>query len=106
MLARGWWRPGGHFSKPLLADPEFRARFLARLNTILHEVYSEESYFPVIDELAARLRPEVPLRARALGQDPDQALARFERNVGLLKEHLTKRRAYLLAQDELKALQP
>ena len=65
-----------------------------------------EAYFPVIDELADRLRPEVTMRAQSLGQDPGKAIARFERNVALLKEHLTKRRAFLLEQDELKAIEP
>ena len=66
-FAMGWWRPGGEFSKPLLANPEFRKRFLARLRVILAEVYTEETYFPIIDELAKRLRPEVSIRAHAPG---------------------------------------
>src|SRR5947208_3676047 len=30
-----WWRPGGFFSKPLLANPQFRKHYLARIKEIL-----------------------------------------------------------------------
>ena len=33
-----WWRPGGHFSKPLLANPQFRKLFLARTKELLEKV--------------------------------------------------------------------
>jgi hypothetical protein len=99
-----WWRPGGYFSKPLLANPEFRVRFLKRTRQILEETYTEAVFFPVIDAMAARLRPEIPIRAKALEEMPEEALARLDRNVASLKEHLTKRRAFLLAQEELTKL--
>ncbi|MBN8247530.1 MAG: CotH kinase family protein [Verrucomicrobia bacterium] len=96
-----WWRPGGFFSRPLLANPEFRKRYLRRTRELLDTVYTEAVFFPVIETMAARLRPEVPLRAKLRGENPDEALARLDRNVASLKEHLVKRRAFLLAQDEL-----
>lgn len=101
-----WWRPGGFFSRPLLANPEFRKRYLRRTREILHTVYTEAVFFPVIETMAARLRPEVPLRAKLRGENPDEALARLDRNVASLKEHLVKRRAFLLAQEELARLGP
>ena len=98
-----WWRPGGFFSAPLLANAEFRKRFLARTKQIVEEVYTQERYFPIIDALADRLKPEIPVRARARGEDPAEAQRRFERNVASLKEHLVKRREFLLKQPELAA---
>jgi len=40
-----WWRPGGVFSKPLLANPQFRKLFLARTKEILETVYTEKVFF-------------------------------------------------------------
>lgn len=99
-----WWRPGGYFSQPLLANPEFRRRYLARIRAILEKVYTEEIYNPVIDDLARRLRPEIPVRAAVVGEDASKAMARFDRNVASLKEHLVKRRRFLLEQEELAKL--
>jgi len=99
-----WWRPGGFFSKPLLANPEFRKIFLARTRDILDNVYTEKVFFSVIDQLRDRLHDEIALRADVLKQKPEEALAQFDRDLNSLKEHLTKRREFLLAQDELKAL--
>jgi spore coat protein CotH len=99
-----WWRPGGYFSAPLLANPEFRKIYLRRVRQILEDTYTESVYFPVIDGMAERLRPEIPIRARVIGEDPAVALSRLNQNVASLKEHLVKRRQFLLDQAELKAL--
>ena len=99
-----WWRPGGYFSKPLLANPEFRQRYLRRIRQVLEETYTETVFFPVIDGMAARLKPEISIRANAVGENPSAALARLDRNVASLKEHLTKRRQFLLDQEEIKKL--
>lgn len=101
MTPEHWWRPGGFFSNPLLANPQFRKVFLRHTRRILDEVYTEKVFFPILDQLATRLRPEIPIRARALGESPDEALARLDRNVASLKEHLVKRREFLLKQEEL-----
>lgn len=97
-----WWRPGGFFSKPLLANPEFRRLFLARVREIVETQFKPEVMFPVIDDMARRLRPEVPLRAAALREDPAVALKRLDENIASLKENLVKRREFLLKQAELK----
>ncbi|MFO1460013.1 MAG: CotH kinase family protein [Verrucomicrobiota bacterium] len=99
-----WWRPGGYFSAPLLANPEFRKIYLKRVRQILEDTYTEAAYFPVIDAMAARLRPEIPIRAHVIGEDPAVALSRLDKNVASLKEHLVKRRQFLLDQAELKAV--
>lgn len=100
----GWWRPGGEFSKPLLANPQFRQRFLKRLHTILQDTYNEDVYYPIIDQLAEQLRPEVAVRATALGNDAKQAESLLDQNIALLKRHISERRDFLLDQDELKSL--
>src|SRR5205807_25558 len=98
-----WWRPGGHFSKPLLANPQFRKLFLARTKELLEKVYTEEVGFPLIKDMGERLRDEVKIRAELRGENPPQALKHLDRNLDSLREHLTKRRKYLLDQPEIKA---
>ncbi len=97
-----WWRPGGHFSKPLLANPQFRKVFLARTKQILEKVYTEEVFFPLIKALGERLEPEVRYRAGLYREDPRSAVDRLHRNLGSLRQHLTQRRRFLLAQDEIR----
>jgi len=103
-LRSNWWRPGGVFSSPLLANPIFRRKFLKETKRILEDIYSEENYFPVIDQLATQLRPEISVRATIIGELPATALARFDRNLESLKRHLKKRRAFLLDQEEIMSL--
>ena len=97
-----WWRAGGVFSKPLLANPEFRKLFLARTKEILETVYTEKEFFPVIDTIEKQLKDEVRLRAEVMKEDPETKVEQFEKNLKSLKEHLTKRREFLLAQAEIK----
>jgi len=42
------------------------------------ETYAEKTYFPVIGAMAARLKPEISIRAKAVGEDRVQALATLE----------------------------
>jgi hypothetical protein len=97
-----WWRPPGVFSGPLLANPQFRKLYLARTKAILETVYTPEIFFPVIDDLGKRLKDEVVLRAKAMNETPEVASNRLETNLQLLKDHLTKRREFLLKQDEIR----
>lgn len=101
-----WWRPGGYFSKPLLANPEFRRVFLARTRELLDSVYTEEVFFPIIEALGNRLRDEVRVRAGAGKENPVEAVERFDRNLNSLRKHLSLRRKFLLAQEELKSVGP
>jgi len=98
-----WWRSGGPFSKLLLANPQFRKLFLARTKEILDTLYTEEALLPKIDALGERLRPEVKLRAELIRADPDRAIQDLEQSLQTLREHLKKRREFLLAQDEIKS---
>jgi hypothetical protein len=97
-----WWRPGGVFAKPLLANPEFRKHYLARTKELLEKVYTEEVFFPLIDKTGERLKDEVKLRAELRREDPKAAADHLRRNLDSLKEHLTKRRKFLLDQEEIK----
>lgn len=98
----GSWRPPGWFSGPLLANPQFRKIFLARTREILEKTYTEEVFLPVIAEMGEKLKPEVRLRAELFKGDPERAQQNLERNLQSLREHLRKRREFLLAQDEIK----
>jgi hypothetical protein len=98
---RGWWRPGGWFSAPLLANPEFRKHFLRRLRDLVDHVFTEDEFGPVIDELERRLLPEIKMHAKSVGEDPGSAERNFLDEIDLLRRHLTGRRSFLLEQPEL-----
>lgn len=97
-----WWRAGGYLSKPLLVNPTFRRLFLARIKELLESEFTEARLTPLIDQMRDRLQDEVLYRAELSRDDPGRAKERFERNLASLKEFVTKRRAWLLAQDEIK----
>ena len=63
-----WWRPGGWFSGPLLANPGFREQYLKRLRGLCDTAFNEAKFRPVIDDLEKRLEPEVRHRAEARGR--------------------------------------
>jgi hypothetical protein len=98
----GWWRPGGYFSRPLLANPEFRKVYLARTKEILETVYTEAVFLPIIDAMGHRLREEVKIRAEIMKEPPERAVERLERHLQQFRDHVKKRREFLLAQDEIK----
>lgn len=96
-IGPGWWRPGGVFSKPLLANPHFKKVYLARVRKLLDETFTEKVYHPFVDELVGRLGDDA---ARATG-DPN-ARRHWGGYAEPFKTFVTKRRAFLLAQPELK----
>ncbi|MBI2947738.1 MAG: CotH kinase family protein [Verrucomicrobia bacterium] len=98
----GWWRQPGYFSGPLLAHPQFRKLFLARMKEFLETTYTEEIFVPMIDSMGERLKPEVKLRAEAMKMDSDRAMQSLEQTLQALREHVKKRREFLLAQGEIK----
>jgi len=99
-----WWRAGGYFSRPLLANPHFRKRFLKRVKEISQTIYVEKEFFPIIDGIRERLADEVEIRATAGNQDTQQAMERFDRSIQSLREHLTKRREFILVQKEIQMI--
>ncbi len=96
----GWERPPGYFSGPLLANPEFRKLFLARLRVALDTVFTEKDFLPYINALEQRLEPEVRYRAQVRQGNGDGAVAEFKANIESFRRQLKKRRAFL--QSELK----
>jgi hypothetical protein len=99
-----WWRRGGEFSRPLLANPQFRSVFLSRTREILETIYTQDVYFPLIDEMADRLKDEVRLAAKSYGEDFENVARLLEKNVPSLHTHLLKRREFLLEQEELRSV--
>lgn len=98
-----WWRPPGFFSGPLLANPQFRRIYLARIKDILARVYSPEAFEPHIAAMEKRLLPEARIRAQILSQSPEEAERELRERFNRCREHLRKRREFLLASDEIKA---
>ncbi len=94
----GWWRDGGDISRPLLANPDFYKRFQARLKTLAENVFNEETFEPKIEALGTDLESEVRLRAETLGRDADDAVNGLREIMDQLREHLAKRRAFVLRE--------
>jgi hypothetical protein len=93
-----WWRPPGFFSGPLLANPEFRRRFLARLRELCETSFTPERMDPIIKGLALKLEPEIRALASARGHDEAAALMTFQRDVQSFHNQVAHRRAFLLKQ--------
>ncbi len=95
-----WERPPGYFSGPLLANPQFRQRFLTRLNEAVNTVFTEKEFLPVIDALERRLEPEVRYRGQISQGDGDGAVAEFKANIESFRNQLKNRRKFIV--NELK----
>ncbi|MEW6159888.1 MAG: CotH kinase family protein [Verrucomicrobiota bacterium] len=96
----GWWRPPGPVSGPLLANAEFRKRFLVRLGEICQTIFTEEKMFPVINALENRLATEIEVRAQLTRQNPEQALETFRWHIESFRNQTKHRRQFIL--DEIK----
>ncbi|HTL18139.1 MAG TPA: CotH kinase family protein, partial [Patescibacteria group bacterium] len=94
----GWERPPGFFSGPLLANPGFRKAFLARLNEICANCFTEEKMLPLINAMEKRLEPEIPIRAHLTGQSPRELLGRFYDDIQSLRNQVKYRRQFILEQ--------
>jgi hypothetical protein len=103
---RQWWRAGGYISRPLLANPTFRKYFLARLRELLDSEFTEARLFPLVDGYQRLLQEEIQYRAQVTKEDPERAQKRFESNLKSLKEFITKRRQWLLEQEEVRNAGP
>jgi CotH kinase protein len=69
---------------------------------LLQTEFAEAKLLPLIDRYGDTLREEVELRASATGQASARSRQEFESNLASLKELVTKRREWLLAQNELR----
>ncbi len=83
-----WWRAPGHFSGPLLANPEFRKRFLARLRELCETHFTPATMNPVIDAMEQRLAPEIPAGS----------MSEFRRHVQSFREQVVGRRKFILEE--------
>ena len=93
-----WWRGGGHFSKPLLANAAFRGHFLARLRDLCETEFTEEKLYPWINDMERRLAPEVRVRALEGGQSPEHALDSLRSDMDSIRRFIKGRRAFLLKE--------
>ncbi len=91
-----WWRPPGHFSGPLLANPEFRKRFLTRVQELCATQFTPKALFPMIDAMEKQLEPEVRLRATVQNQDPQEQLQEFSDAMESFREQVQNRRKFIL----------
>ncbi|HTI71600.1 MAG TPA: CotH kinase family protein [Candidatus Limnocylindria bacterium] len=101
-----WWRNPGYFSGPLLANPQFRAAYLARVKELLDTEFSEAKMMAAIDAFDVKLRPEMAYWAGLRGESAAQVERRFNGNLDSLRRFVKARREYLLAQPELQKAQP
>jgi len=95
--ANSWWRPPGFFSGPLLANPQFRKQFEAKLRELCDTVFNEEKFGPIIEALKLRLRPEVAFRAQSMRGTGSGALQQFDQDIASYHRQLANRRKYILA---------
>jgi hypothetical protein len=79
--------------------------FLTRTKEILEKIYTKEVYFPLMGVMASSLEEDVKLRGEATGKATDAARQELARNVELLKDHLVKRRQFLLEQPEVRSVE-
>lgn len=87
------WRPtmSGLLTRAVLMTPEGHSRYRERLTTILKNYFQVSDLTNRVNEIAARLRPEIKART------PD-ALAAWEDEVKDLRERITKRIANVFEQ--------
>jgi hypothetical protein len=94
----GWWRDGDAISRPILANPTFREKLLARLESLTVEVFNIKEFAPKISSLLKALEPEMRLRSETHGLDVDSEIQRLREVISTLREHLAKRRSFILSQ--------
>lgn len=102
-VGHAWWRPPGWFSGPLLANPSLKKHYFARIKQLLETEYTPEKWEPTFQQLEATLRGEARYRAELLGEDPGEAEERLKAHVNTLRQHLLKRRQFLLAREEIRS---
>jgi hypothetical protein len=91
-----WWRPAGYFSGPLLANPEFRRRFMLRLKDMCTTTFTPQVLDPIIKNLETQLTDEVRNRALLGRQDPAVALQQFHSDLESFHRQVVNRREFIL----------
>lgn len=101
--ASRWWRQPGWLSGPMLANPKFRAHFLARVKQLVETEFTEEKLNPILDSYAGLLAGEVRFKTETRGGNPDAGTQQLQEDVQLLKGFIQDRRKFLLADAEVKS---
>ena len=94
----GWVRPPGAFSGPLLKNETFRKKFLARLKDICERSFTEAKMLPLMDAMEKRLEPEVAVRAKINGEDPNAAVSLLHSDMDSIRRQLKNRREFILKE--------
>ena len=95
-----WWRPPGWFSGPLLANPEFRRRFLARLREICETIFTPEKMGPAINAMENHLEEEVVVRAQLTRESPEAVERALRSDIQSFRNQVINRRKFILQQLE------
>jgi hypothetical protein len=85
-----WWRPPGWFSGPLLANPQFRQRFLRRLEALCQTHFTPDAMEVSIARLQIRLEPEIRVRGPGGIEDFHRHIESFRRQVIHRREFILK----------------
>lgn len=93
-----WWRPPGHFSGPLLANPEFRKRFLSRLREVCMTLFTPEVMGPLIDQMEQRLQEEVRFAAQHARPNSGASMGALKGYMESFRQQLIHRRKFILDQ--------
>ena len=83
---------------------EDAAGTLKRVKEITEKVYVEEEFDGFMDEIREDLIDEVEIRAVASNQNPEQAVEEFDQSLESLRQHMGKRREFILSQEEIQEL--
>ena len=92
-IVGNWWA---------CAEQDMVAAGEAALGYMCASFHGTGSNFPLIQEIGDRLQDEVKVRATIRRENPKQAVDNLKGNLDSLREHLVKRRAFLLEQEEIK----
>ncbi|MCK6501159.1 MAG: CotH kinase family protein, partial [Nitrospira sp.] len=96
-----WWRQPGWFSGPLLANPQFRAKFRTRLREICDTIFTPEQWEPVFARMERELEPEIRYRAslvRGNGAASNPSVAEFKQHMDSFRRQVANRRQFLLKE--------
>ncbi len=93
-----WWRPPGWFSGPLLANPEFRRRFLERTRELCETAFTPEAMEPAFARLERQLVEEVRHRAAVNGASESAAVDQFRKEMESFRRQVVERRRFVLRE--------
>ncbi len=89
-------------ARSLLATPQFRSLYLARVRELLEAEFTEAKLGPVIAQLGTWLGPEVQHRATLRHEDPASAVKALRDDLDAFRSAIKVRRESLLAQEAIR----